>query len=286
MVDIAAITVAIISLLASVITGVATAYVTVYADKRKDERETEKLLRKYRDPLLLAAQDLQARLFNILDLNILSYINSNQECQDTLIIYTAFLLGQYFSWVYILRRQAQFNCFATEDKTRTIKFIAIIDGIKAILNTDKYGSAEGPFMLWKDHQAAIGELMSVRDADGELFCMGFSEFTQKWKNADGADDRTDNPDVEFRRWFSSVNRGIHALVAARHREDGRAGNRMRRVQHMLLDLADELDPKGLRSDANLSSRVHAAPKCPCSVCGWKELRRGQELKVEAKTEHV
>ena len=61
MVDVAAITVAIISLLASIATGALTAYTTIYADKLKDARDTEKLLRKYREPLLLAAQDLQRR---------------------------------------------------------------------------------------------------------------------------------------------------------------------------------------------------------------------------------
>ena len=286
MVDVAAITVAIISLLASIITGTLTAYITIYADKLKDARDTEKLLHKYREPLLLAAQDLQARLYNILEQNILVFLNGNQECQDTLIIYTAFLFGQYLSWTWILRRQAQFNCFATNEKARTIRFIAIVDGIKSVLNTDRFGQAESPFLLWKDHQTAIGELMSVRDKDGELYCMGFSEFTRMWKNADVADDKDHESNIQFRKWFSSVERGIPSLAAARHQENGRAGNRVRRLQHLLVDLTNELDPKGLRSDANLSGRVHAAPNCPCSKCGWKEPQRGHDVKMEPKKELV
>jgi hypothetical protein len=116
--------------------------------------------------------------------------------------------------------------------------------------------------------------------------MGFSEFTRMWKNADVADDEAHNPDIEFRKWFGSVERGIPSLAAVRHPEDERAGNRLRRLQHLLVDLADELDPKGLRGDANLSSRVNAAPHCPCSKCGWKEPKQGHEAKVEPKKEHV
>jgi hypothetical protein len=98
-----------------------------------------------------------------------------------------------------------------------------------------------PFLLWKDHQTAIGELMSVRDEDGEWYCMGFSEFTRMWKNADVAGDKAQDPNVDFRKWYGSVERGIPSLAAARHGKNEMAGNRLRRLQHLLVDLADELD---------------------------------------------
>jgi hypothetical protein len=53
MVDVASITVAVISLVASFGVAVASGVLTIYSDERKSRRETERLLRKYRDPLLL-----------------------------------------------------------------------------------------------------------------------------------------------------------------------------------------------------------------------------------------
>lgn len=53
MVDIASITVAVISLVASFGVAVASGVLTIYSEERKARRETERLLRKYRDPLLL-----------------------------------------------------------------------------------------------------------------------------------------------------------------------------------------------------------------------------------------
>jgi hypothetical protein len=53
MVDVASITVAVISLVASFGVAVASGILTIYSDERKASRETERLLRKYRDPLLL-----------------------------------------------------------------------------------------------------------------------------------------------------------------------------------------------------------------------------------------
>lgn len=53
MVDVASITVAVISLAGSIAVAIASGVLTIYSDERKARRETERLLRKYRDPLLL-----------------------------------------------------------------------------------------------------------------------------------------------------------------------------------------------------------------------------------------
>jgi hypothetical protein len=53
MVDVASITVAVISLITALGVAVASGILTIFADERKARRETERLLRKYRDPLLL-----------------------------------------------------------------------------------------------------------------------------------------------------------------------------------------------------------------------------------------
>lgn len=298
MVDVASITVAIISLVGSIIVAVGAGFWAYYTDERKNRRETEKLLRKYRDPLLLAAQDLQARLYNITELCIVdSFISKEQKWQDTLFIYTAFLFGQYLCWTHILRRQTQFLCFVTDEKTNTTSFIRLVDNIKAVLNTDKFDGGEAPFMLWKGHQIAIGELMCVSE-NGELMCMGFSTFTQKWKEADTAHDEVTSPNrslhngpmeitvpgavehsaasnqhIAFRKWFEPIEDGIRAIYP---RGRGQSDNRLRRLQHCLVDLVDTLDPKNLRSDVTESEYVRSAPHCPCSACERAAMQAGRD----------
>jgi hypothetical protein len=53
MVDVASITVSVLSLVTAIAVAVATGVLQLYSEDRKARRETERLLKKYRDPLLL-----------------------------------------------------------------------------------------------------------------------------------------------------------------------------------------------------------------------------------------
>ncbi|RMY76062.1 hypothetical protein D0863_02172 [Hortaea werneckii] len=290
MVDVAAITVAVISLASSLLTAVAGGWWAYYSEERKDRRATDRLLRKYRDPLLLAAQDLQARLFNLVELSITdAFMDAGERCEDSLFIYTAFLFGQYLCWVYILRRQTQFLCFTTEERSSTKTLVEDLDRIKIVLNTDRYGKI--PFMLWKGDQMAIGELMCFKEGE-ELMCMGYSAFNAKWKQSqqsqqlqaqspsqlngngglDGVSESSEKPIAAFveanvfRRWFTPIEDGIRDLHDARQRKMYCPDDRLRRLQHCLADLIYALDPNGIRAVKD-STKVRPAKHCPCSSCG-------------------
>lgn len=53
MVDVASIAVAVVSLITALGVAIATGVLQIYSEERTARRETERLLRKYRDPLLL-----------------------------------------------------------------------------------------------------------------------------------------------------------------------------------------------------------------------------------------
>jgi hypothetical protein len=273
MVDTASIVVAVISLAATIGVGILGGFLTIYGDDRKAQREQERLLRRYRDPLLLAAQDLQSRIFNITNQSLIEAYFGDANKEDALIIYTAYLFGQYLSWTHILRRQAQFVCFATEDG-RSQRLVKILEDIKKVLNSDRHGYPEDPFMLWKGQQLAIGELMTCLatkdDATSELQCMGYSDFTRKWKHASSKDEslamETREEAMFFRDWFRSIETGMYAIHEGRQRGDGTAENRLRRLQHSLIELINELDPKEYRVNAKESGLVRAAHDCLCSKC--------------------
>jgi hypothetical protein len=136
-------------------------------------------------------------------------------------------------------------------------------------------------MLWKGQQLAIGELMvvskTVADGKSELFCMGFAEFTRKWK-AGGRSESTTHSEAEkdhllqgsgdenevFRGWFGYIERGIYEVDRQQQHGHSTGLNRIRRLQHMLLELVEFLDPEGVR--VRDTKGVTAAPDCACTCC--------------------
>lgn len=263
MVDVASIVISIVSVVGALLAAGITGWFAIYSDQRKRLSESEKLIAKYRDPLLLAAKDLQSRFYNILEQGLLSYIHGPGEWKDILLLYTAFLVGQYFSWVYVLRRQAQFLCFSTDKDN--LELAKKLDEIQRVFSTDGYGPAGAPFMLWRGQQMAIGEIMTVKE-DGELFCMGYAAFKQKWLHDD-----------VFRGWFQSIEEGIILNAEARSQHAAMIPDRrLRHLQHLLLDLIYILEPKRLRSGGSWLKRCGPAPECACSECSALQVKNSGE----------
>ncbi|KAI9711192.1 MAG: hypothetical protein M1820_002179 [Bogoriella megaspora] len=281
-------------------------------EKRKAIREEERLLRKYRDPLALAAQDLQARLYNIFSLNGLWLANQeDQESQDALYVYTLYLIGQYLAWRHILRQRAQFMGFTTRNRSKQL--IILLDKITFTLNTGRpYGE---PGMLMKSHQMAIGEIMTVRDEkEGEFLCMGLSAFTKRWKAeenliasrereedqrpkhhkpseksslkkdksqemhllpfSEASADASDlTEDTPLHVWFRPWHEAIHYLVDLYRNNDLAAhGARFRNLQHLFRELVLLLDP-GAETRSEFG-RVAKGAGCQCSMCETPETKSG------------
>jgi hypothetical protein len=296
MVDVAAIVIAVISFAGTVVAVCVATWSTYSSDERKRQTETEKLVAKYRDPLLLASQDLRSRLYGITDKGITMYFRDGGEKKENLLLYTAFVVGQYLSWTYILRRQAQFLRFSTG---KTNKDLAkALDGVASEFSSDRLPADGGPFMLWRGKQMAIGEVMTVRDSD-ELFCIGYAAFHQKWvgngwagaigegggaslptqapAEKTGGEDGEDGVDTqdakadfwsgEFRPWFRSIIEDTITITEAKNESrDPVPDQRLRRLQHLLLDLIEVLDEHNVRSKAD---PCHRAMECNCSRCKGK-----------------
>jgi hypothetical protein len=118
--------------------------------------------------------------------------------------------------------------------------------------------------------------------------MGYAEFMRKWKAGQKTvnERRADHVDHDsgekglsqspgivndsefFRGWFGYIERGIYKIDRQRQHGDHTGLNRIRRLQHLLLELVDMLDPDGAR--ARESKPVSAAHDCVCTRC-QKEL---------------
>jgi hypothetical protein len=240
--------IAVVSLVGSLIAAGFTGWITYYVDEVRRRADAKRLVAKYRDPLLLASLDLQSRIWNLVQQNLLAYHEDNDK-RDLIYVYTAFLVGQFLSWTYILRREAQFLRFSTQKNNR--KLARILEALTFTFGTDAT-EGETPFMLWRGQQMAIGEVMTKGDG-GQLYCIGYSTFSHKYQN-----------EPDFRLWFIPIEKSIGWL--ARERRDPVPTYRLRRLQHLLIDLIKILDEEAEGEGRKRRGYVDAAPACQCDGC--------------------
>ena len=348
-----AIIVAAISLVSALAAAAFTGWWTYYSAERTRLIDAQKLVDRYSDPILLAAQDLQERLYKILVAKPASkptqmrtatpkaqfdgptklqdpassqdgpstpypFIPSdehdrdslhpsrdsipsderdwdplyphdpllsqgraidpqsraiqNQADNDNLQLYTAFLVGQYFSWTSIMRRQAQFLKFSTSAKNKdlVLAFQRINDAFTPADEADDPLSK--PFSLPRSYQGAIGEIMT-KDYDGDKpVCKGYATFYALWTRRrlsayplDGSDDVTKG----FHQFFLPIIDGIDAVYAAKKNGEIPPDRRLRRLQHLFVDLVNLLDNKHM-----WSTPEYCPPdaSCKCKKCREKEPR--------------
>jgi hypothetical protein len=182
-------------------------------------------------------------------------MGKDEKRKANLVQYTCFLVGQYLSWTHILRRQAQFLPLSTDTANRQLRIT--LDLIESVMgNTFAGGPLAKPFKLWRGHQTAIGEIMTVKE-DGELYSIGFAAFRQKWREENA-----------FREWFESLVEGLTTMAEAETKGSPTPipDHRLRRLQHLLLQLMRILDPQGLRVNFGHNEPCVKADECVCSKC--------------------
>ena len=207
--------------------------------KAEDEAATaQRILGQYRDPLLDAANTLQSRVFNIVNNR---YLGRWLHCGDPheeryARDYTVFALGEYLTWVEIVRRELRFLDVGDEAHNRQL--MALLMQAQLTIQATKLAR---PFRVFRGHQRAIAEVMMVPTGMPEgprSECLGYAAFC----------DRLDE-DEDFRGWFDRLRMDVDDLVDRRH------DDRLIRLQNDLVDLIDHLDPRALRIPAQFRERL-------------------------------
>jgi hypothetical protein len=201
---------------------------------RRDKRDAEKIVSRFRDPLMHAAYDLQSRLYNILKQDFLGryFVHGTPREKDYAIENTTFVLAQFLGWIEAIREGVQFLDLGEADQTRELRNLQ--DGIFTLLRSDNNGPG---FRLFAGEQRAVGELMLERGRDGRR-CMGFASFSS-------------NRPAVLDHWLDPVREDIRqmALDLAPFRP------RLVSVQHALIDLLEFLDPEYVRFPRATRSKV-------------------------------
>lgn len=203
---------------------------------REDDRQyaRDQAMQRYRGPLLHAAYDLQSRLYNVLAKGFFAryFVQGTPAQQHYAQHNTAFLIAQFFGWTEIIRQEVQFIEFAAVDDTRRLSDLR--DAIYGLWQSDAIAD---PLMVWAGEQRAIGEAM-VETRNTQLCCKGYAAFLQDF----GAGQ---NPLMD------RLLQAVGASAAA----PGASDQRLREVQHKLVDMLALLDPAYHRFPAERRTKV-------------------------------
>lgn len=211
-----AIVIAVVALAGSVVTAIVSTFGLPVIQGRRDAR---KVLDTYRVPLVAAAYELQARLYNILALSFVDrYLkNDTQGKHDAAIHSTLYVFAQFFGCHELIRGEIQYLRFSRHQRTR--RLAQLLRDIGEEFLADSYGPQ---FMLWRVEQRGLGERMITR-VNGRMTCLGYAAFLERCDTMD--------------EWLKPLEHDLENL------DDG-GRRRLTKVQHLLLELVRELDDKG------------------------------------------
>ncbi|WP_433555841.1 hypothetical protein ACQPWY_25950 [Pseudonocardia xinjiangensis] len=195
-----------------------------------EESKQRALVQRYQEPLARAAYDLQSRLWNILRGSFLEAHAHEPEgrgwryARDS----TVWLFAQYFGWVEIVRREIQFLPIGEHDESRRLQ--SALGKVSYVCSSDREIS-DGTFLIFGAEQRALGELIIVEGQDAEgrtrTSCMGFAAFRAA----------VEDPDGQLGLWFTKLQEDT-----AKTADKNVGRERLRLLQHALVDLVDILDP--------------------------------------------
>jgi hypothetical protein len=214
----AAVVIALIALAGSVVSTVATVFGAPAIQAR---REARRVLEIYREPLLAACYELQARLYNILRIQFVEkhIVGDRAGKRGQAIQTTLYVFAQFFGWREVIRREVQYLRFSRDRQTREIA--RLLRDIGETFLSDEYGPQ---FMIWRVEQRGIGERMIV-SADGKMACLGYASFIEQR--------------ATMQEWLDPLEHDLEDLG-----ETGR--QRLTELQHLLLELVRRLDEEQTR----------------------------------------
>jgi hypothetical protein len=213
-----AVIIALIALAGSLVSTI----VTVFgAPALQASRDAKKVLDNYRDPLIAASFELQARLYNILRLRFVEkYITAEGiSKRDSALESTLYVFAQFFGWREIIRREVQYLRFSRNRQTREVG--QLLRDIEETFLSDGYGPQ---IMIWRVEQRGIGERM-VESTDGQMKCLGYASFIKQRSTME--------------EWLAPLEHDLENL------QDG-GRKRLTELQHMLVKLVRQLDDKQKR----------------------------------------
>jgi len=255
--------VAVIGLLGSIFS----LYLSWRTEHRAHRRQVAALTEKYTQPLLVAAYDLQQRLYELVEYPISRQHLSMREGIDDLKIYTCYLLAQYLGRAHILRTKTGYLSFAEEPKLRHLRALMYLIDEELDRRRDAAGRNVG---VWPAAHVLVAERMLTTGADANdaidggvgVDVQGYDQFFEKWE------EKFQEPMHYF---CGCINRILEGRLKG---EEDKEESHFRCLQHLLVDVVNLLDRKGAyivlgQWDKDLKCR-RSAVYCDCERCWPKD----------------
>lgn len=121
-------------------------------------RRNKELAGLYVNPFLVAAEELQSRLYNLLERDGLQAMCSRMSNEE-IALETFYLASRYFGWERVVYQHGPF----THDQT----FISLSQELRKAFATNNLDV--GPFCIFRTEQAALGQLVVQPTTHGASF---------------------------------------------------------------------------------------------------------------------
>jgi len=208
MVDVISIVVAVVALLGTLAQAALTGWFSLHSEDKKRQDILRATFSKYHDPLHLAADDATGPY-------------EDPGAQGYSVMHTSFVFAQFFAWVNILRRDTEFLRPHTTSGSAGGDVMELLARIRSVLRSGYHPR----FQIATGVQSAMGEIATApesSDGKGQLRCIGFAAFCEKWRS-----------DSEFQAWFDPIVQGIRDLSSQTNAQV--ASDRLLILQHLLSD---------------------------------------------------
>lgn len=205
-------------------------------EEEKHKQEAKRLISRYREPLVHAAFDLQSRIYNFLELQMidLHYDNGSDRTRAYVVDNTAFLIAQYFGWSEIFRQEGLFLDLGESSNTRRLNEIQ-----DNITHAWLRGDLGMDLCIFKGNQRVIGEEMIRKGPEG-LNCATYGEFLSIISD-------------ENNQHLLHLKQDVKALVT----DIEPVRSRLILLQNVLINLIDFLDPNYIRFPKNRRTKLPA-----------------------------
>lgn len=238
----------VVAVLISTIGAIVSVVISRRAAREERLSAAEELTRKFREPLLQAAFNLETRIYNIVELDFFKRFlgaDSTDSEKEYAVLNTMHVFAQYFCWVEIVRRESQF-IDPRDDRINRAHALGLEAASDAFLNS--IDIQEKCFRLFRGEQRALGEMMLVPTGVSmpgapRWECLGYASFVHSLE------------DEQMARWFRQLREDIGEFAENPANRDGR----LRLIQQRLVDIIDIMDPDAHSVPMRLRNRLAPPP---------------------------
>lgn len=204
--------------------GIWAVWTWTHDQELRRSKERERVIALYVNPFLSACEDLQSRIYNILELRGLQALQKHYPdgayAEETL-----YLIARYFGWMATMHRYGPY--------VKDARVIQLAEAVRTAFATADAEHPAGPFNFFHTEQKALGKLVMHRMTGQygvELDTISYYEF----KRCLSAPPLSESESVR------------HSLEALRNTGDAHSlpgHERLREAQHHLVDLLAYIETK-------------------------------------------